>query len=232
MHRRQLSRALALSPLALFLADSAHAQGLASLSNADATRGLKAALETGALAAVGILGVQDGFLGNPRVRIPLPGALQDASKLLKAVGQGQQVEDLEVAVNRAAENAVPMARTLLVNAARSMTVTDAKNILAGGETSVTEFFAGRTRAPLSTQFLPAVRQATSKVGLAAKYDRLAGKAAGLGLLRQEDASIDQYVTRKALDGLYLVIGDEERKIRRDPVGTGSAILQKVFGAIR
>ena len=232
MHRRQLSRAIAFSPLLLLLAESAEAQGLASISNADATKGLKAALETGAVAAVQLLGVQDGFLGNPRVRIPLPSGLQDASKLLKAMGQGKQVEELEVAVNRAAENAVPMARTLLVNAARSMTVTDAKNILTGGETSVTDFFAGRTRAPLSTQFLPSVRQATSKVGLAAKYDRIAGKAAGLGLLKQEDASIDQYVTRKALDGLYLVIGDEEKKIRQDPVGTGSAILQKVFGALR
>jgi len=232
MHRRQLSRALALSPFALLLSELAEAQGLASLSNEDATKGLKAALETGALTAVKLLGVQDGFLGNPRVRIPLPSGLQDASKLLKAMGQGKQVEELEVAVNRAAENAVPMAKPLLVNAARSMTVSDAKNILSGGETSVTDFFAGRTRAPLTTQFLPSVKQATSKVGLAVKYDRIAGKAAGMGLLKQEDASIDHYVTRKALDGLYLVIGDEERKIRRDPAGTGSAILQKVFGALR
>jgi hypothetical protein len=232
MHRRQLSRALILSPFALVLADLAQAQGLASLSNADATKGLKTALETGALTAVKLLGVQDGFLANPRVHIPLPSGLQEASKFLKAMGQGKQLEDLEVAVNRAAESAVPMARTLLVNAARAMTVTDAKNILAGGETSVTDFFAGKTRAPLSTQFLPSVKQAVSKVGLAVKYDRVAGKAAGLGLLKQEDASIDQYVTRKALDGLYLVIGDEEKKIRQDPIGTGSAILQKVFGALR
>ena len=231
MHRRQLFLALAALPVAAFPALS-RAQGLASLTDADASRGLKAALETGALAAVRLLGVQDGFLANPRVHIPLPGALQDASRLLKAMGQGRQIDDLEVAINRAAENAVPMARTLLVNAARSMTVADAKNILTGGDTSVTQFFAGKTRTPLAAQFLPAVRQATSKVGLAAKYDQIAGKAAGFGLLRQEDASIDQYVTRKALDGLYLVIGDEEQKIRRDPVGTGSAILQKVFGAVR
>ncbi|GAC1531478.1 MAG: DUF4197 domain-containing protein [Ramlibacter sp.] len=232
MQRRQLSQVFVASSLALLLPALARAQGLASLTDSDASRGLKTALETGALTAVRLLGVQDGFLGNPRVRIPLPAALQDASRLLQAIGQGRQVEELEVAVNRAAENAVPMARTLLVNAARSMTVTDAKAILTGGETSVTQFFADRTRAPLSTQFLPAVKQATSRVGLAARYDRIAGKAAGFGLLRQEDASIDQYVTRKALDGLYLVIGDEETRIRRDPLGTGSAILQKVFGALR
>jgi hypothetical protein len=211
---------------------TARAQGLGALSDAEATRGLRAALETGALTAVRVLGVQDGFLGNPRVRIPLPGPLQDASKLLRSFGQGVQVDALELAINRAAESAVPMARQLLVDAVRTLTVSDAKSILTGGETSVTQFFAGRTREPLSTTFLPAVRQATARVDLARQYDRLAGKAAGMGLFRQEDASIDHYVTRKALDGLYLVIGEEERKIRRDPVGTGSALLGKVFGAIR
>ncbi len=231
MHRRSIVLAAVSSPLA-WLAPAAHAGGLAALSNADATRGLKAALETGALAAVRLLGVQDGFLGNPRVRIPLPGALQDASQLLKALGRQRQVEELEVAINRAAENAVPLAKNLLVNAVKNMSVGDARSILTGGDTSVTEFFAGKTREPLSGQFLPVVKKATSRVDLAAKYDRVAGKAAGLGLVRQEDASIDHYVTRKALDGLYLVIGEEEKKIRRDPVGTGSSILSKVFGAIR
>ena len=231
MHRRPLVLAALSTPLAS-LAPHVRAGGLASLSNADATRGLKAALETGALTAVRLLGVQDGFLGNPRVRIPLPGALQDASRLLKALGRQHQVEELEVAINRAAENAVPLARDLLLNAVKNMSVSDARNILGGGDTSVTEFFAGKTREPLSGQFLPVVKKATSRVGLAAKYDRVAGKAAGFGLVRQEDASIDHYVTRKALDGLYLVIGEEEKKIRRDPVGTGSSILSKVFGAIR
>jgi len=214
------------------LAGTARAQGLGALTDAEATRGLRAALETGALTAVRVLGVQDGFLGNPRVRIPLPGPLQDASKLLRTLGQGAQVDALELAINRAAESAVPMARQLLVDAVRTLTVSDAKAILTGGETSVTQFFAGRTREPLAATFLPAVRQATARVDLARQYDRLAGKAAGMGLFRQEDASIDHYVTRKALDGLYLVIGEEERKIRRDPVGTGSALLGKVFGAIR
>jgi hypothetical protein len=231
MHRRTIL-ALSASPSLLLLHAFAHAQTLASISDADANKGLKTALEAGATQAVKLLGVQDGFWANPKVRIPLPGALQDASKLLKAMGQKKQVEDLELAINRAAENAVPLAKNLLVNAVRAMSVTDAKNILTGGETAATTFFADKTRTPLNAQFLPVVKQATSKVGLAVKYDKLAGQAAGFGLLKKEDASIDQYVTRKALDGLYLVIGDEEKKIRRDPIGTGSAILQKVFGAIR
>lgn len=231
MKRRSLSLAIAATPV-LLLPPAVRAQGLASLSNADATQGVKAALETGALAAIRILGVPDGFLANPKVHIPLPGALQDAAKLLKAIGRKQQVEDLEIAINRAAENAVPLAKNLLMNAVKTMSVTDAKNILSGGDTSVTTFFADRTRTPLSAQFLPVVKQATAKVDLAGKYDSVAGKAAGLGLVKKEDASIDHYVTRKALDGLYLIIGEEEKKIRANPVAAGSDILRKVFGALR
>jgi hypothetical protein len=233
MQRRPFALALALaaSPLVL-LPPAARAGGLAALSDADASKGIKAALETGALAAVRLLGVQDGFLANPKVHIPLPGALQEAAKLLKAIGRRQQVEDLELALNRAAESAVPLARNLLVDAVRTMSVGDAKGILTGGDTSVTAFFADRTRTPLAAQFLPVVHQATARVDLAAKYDRVAGQAAGFGLVKKEDASIDHYVTRKALDGLYLVIGEEEKKIRSNPVAAGSDILRKVFGAIR
>lgn len=228
--RRRLALLL---PLAAMSAPTrSGAQGLAAISELDASRGLKTALEQGALAAVQLLGRPDGFLANPKVRIPLPGYLKDAAKLLSALGQRKQVEELELAMNRAAENAVPLAKKLLVDSVRNMTVTDAKNILTGGDTSVTKFFEEKTRSPLGTSFLPVVRQATSKVQLAEKYDRIAKKAQGLGLVKSEDASIDHYVTRKALDALYLVIGEEERKIRRDPVGTGSALLQKVFGALR
>lgn len=231
MRRRQLTSLLCLFALPLGT-PLAGAQGLAGISNAEASKGLKGALEIGALAAVQLLGRPDGFLANPQVRIPLPGYMKDAAKFLSAIGQRKQVEELEVAMNRAAENAVPLAKKLLVDAVRNISVTDAKNILTGGQTSVTTFFADRTRAPLSLSFLPVVRQATSKVGLAQKYDSVAKKGVGLGLVKAEDASIDHYVTRKALDGLYYMIGEEEKKIRRDPVGTGSAVLQKVFGALR
>jgi Protein of unknown function (DUF4197) len=207
-------------------------RGLAGISDLDANRGLKTALETGALAAVGLLGRQDGFLANPQVHIPLPKAMTDAARFMRSLGMGRQLDDLEVSLNRAAESAVPMAKNLLVDAVRNITVADAKQILTGGDTSVTQFFADKTRAPLGGTFLPVVHQATSKVGLVQQYDRLTSKAQGLGLYRPEDPSVDHYVTRKALDGLYLMIGEEEKKIRRDPVGTGSAILQKVFGAMR
>lgn len=203
-----------------------------ALTESDAAAGIRAALERGAVSAVSLLGRPDGFLGNPKVRIPLPGFLADAARLLKAIGQQRRIDELETAMNRAAELAVPEARTLLVEAVKSMSVEDARQILAGGDDAATRFFAGKTREPLAARFLPIVTRATEKVALADKYNAVASRAAGLGLLRREDANLQQYVTGKALDGLYLVIGEEERKIRQDPIGTGSALLRRVFGSLR
>ena len=200
-----------------------------SLGDADASAGVKTALERGAVAAVALLGRTDGFLGNALVRIALPGYLNDGVRVLKALGQQKRVDELLTAMNRAAESAVPQAQDLLVSTVRNLSVQDAVRIVKGGDTSVTDFFAGRTRSPLSERFLPIVTQATEKVSLAEKYNAVAGKATGLGLVKKEDANIQSYVTRKALDGLYLMIGEEEKKIRRDPVATGSDILRKVFG---
>ena len=165
------------------------------------------------------------------LRIPLPGYLNDASQLLRTLGWGARLDELVTAMNRAAEAAVPHARDMLLAAVRGMSVDDAKKILAGGDTSVTDFFAAKTRQPLTQKFLPVVTRSTERVGAAAQYNQLA-KVAELGLMRREDASIQQYVTGKALDGLYFMIGEEERQIRRDPVGTGSAVLGKVFGALK
>ena len=234
MDRRQFNVS-SVSLLALLSAaamNQAHALTLADLSNADATKGLKEALEKGALSAIGILGAPDGFLGNEKVRIPLPGALNDAAKLMRTFGQGARVDELITAMNRGAEAAVPMAKDLLLNAVQTMTVTDAKGILSGGDTAVTGFFASRTRPALSAKFLPVVSKATEKVGLASKYNEVAGKAAELGLVKKEDANIQQYVTGKTLDGLFFMISEEEKKIRQNPVGYGSAILSKVFGALK
>ncbi|MDB5819040.1 MAG: hypothetical protein JWQ11_2680, partial [Rhizobacter sp.] len=166
------------------------------------------------------------------VRIALPGWLEQISKVAKFTGQQKQVDALVTAMNRAAEAAVPEGRLVLVNAVKSMSVDDGRKIITGGDGSVTRFFAEKTRAPLDAKFLPIVTQATQKVSLADKYNAVAGKAAATGLLSKNDANIQQYVTGKTLDGLFLMIGEEESKIRRDPVGTGSAILSKVFGSLR
>lgn len=233
MNRRQFNlRPIPLLASVLLLAQQqAHALSISDLSDREATQGLKAALETGAMAAVKLLGQTDGFLGNERVRIPLPGYLEDASKLLRVMGQGGRIDELVVAMNRAAEAAMPLAKELLLGAVRAMNVTDAKNILTGGDTSVTRFFAEKTRSPLSIKFAPVIARTTAKVALAEKYNRVAARVADMGLVKKEDATIERYVTAKSLDGLYFMIGEEEKKIRRDPVGTGSAILKKVFGAL-
>ncbi|MEK8088071.1 DUF4197 domain-containing protein [Aquabacterium sp. A3] len=231
MQRRTVTRHLSLGLLVLAAHRRAWALSLSDLSNRDATAGLKAALEQGAQAAVALLGKEGGFLDNAKVRIPLPGYLEDAGQMLRRLGQGQRVDELVTGMNRAAEQAVPMGRDLLVNAVKTMSVNDAKNILSGGEHSVTDFFASKTREPLGTRFLPIVTKATEKVDLARKYNKVADRAARFGLIKAEDTKIEGYVTGKTLDGLYTIIGDEERKIRQDPVGTGSAILKKVFGAL-
>lgn len=210
----------------------AQALTLNDLTNAQASQGLKLALEKGAIAAVKSLGQPNGFLGNDMVRIPLPGYLEDTARLLRSFGQGARLDELIVAMNHAAETAVPLARDMLVGAVKTMNVQDAKKILSGGETSIAQFFAEKTRQPLRRKFLPVVTQVTSRVNLADKYNLVAGKAAGMGLLKGDQVSIEQYVTAKTLDGLYVMIGEEEKKIRQDPVGTGSAVLQKVFGALR
>ena len=233
MLRRHFHHAGAAALTALLLAATRQAQALSlgDLSNADASGGVKAALGQGVQSAVALLGRPDGFLGNPLVRIGLPGSLDDAAKLLRTFGQGQRIDELITALNRAAETAVPMGQDLLVAAVQSMTVTDAKNILTGGDTSVTQFFASKTRTPLGQRFLPVVNQATEKVQLAQHYDAFAGKAASFGLVKKEDAQLGPYVTGKTLDGLYLMIGEEEKKIRQNPLGSASTMVQKVFGAL-
>ena len=204
----------------------------AGITESDAALGVRAALERGAIAAVGLLGRSGGFLDNPKVRIPLPGYLNEVARLAKFTGQQKRVDELIVAMNRAAEAAVPKATGLLVNAVKTMSVEDGRQILTGGDNAVTQFFAAKTRAPLNVEFLPIVTRATEKVALADKYNALAARAATTGLVKKEDASIQQYVTGKALDALYLMIGDEERSIRQNPAATGSAILKKVFGSLK
>lgn len=201
----------------------------AQLGSADAAAGVRAALERGAAAAASMLGAPDGFLGNPKVRIALPGALDDAARLLSKLGQKKRVDELVTAMNRAAEAAVPEARQLLIETVRKISVDDALGIVRGGSTSVTDFFARKTREPLGVKFLPIVTRATEKVKLADRYNAFAAKAASLGLVKGDDANLQRHVTTKALDGLYLMIGEEEQRIRADPLKTGSAILKKVFG---
>lgn len=205
---------------------------LDSLTQKDAVAGLKAALTQGAGAAVGKLGVTDGFLGNPQVKIPLPGKLQEAKKLLDLVGLGPKADELIATMNHAAEAAVPEARPLLIDAVKQMSVQDAKAILTGGDDAGTQYFRRVTSDKLRERFLPIVKRSTDTLQVANQYNSLAAQAGKLGLLDAKDASIESYVTGKALDGLFLMMADEERAIRKDPMGQASALVKKVFGAVR
>lgn len=215
----------------MLLATVASALSLAELSGKDASGGLKEALSQGAAKAVAALGRPDGFLGNPKVRIPLPESAQKVEGLLRGLGMGRQADELLTTINRAAEAAVPQAKSLLVNSIKQMSVDDAKGILSGGDDAATQYFRRSTAAPLAEKFRPVVRQAIARVKLAEKYDQFAGKAAKFGLVREQDAHLENYVTQKTLDGLYLMIADEERAIRKDPAAAAGRLAKKVFGAL-
>jgi hypothetical protein len=213
-------------------ASSALAGSLFDLSDMDANSGLKAALEKGALAAVGKLGVENGFLNNDAVKIRLPKALEKAQPLLQMTGQAHKLDDLVVSMNRAAEMAVPMAKPLLLNAVKSLTLNDAKQILSGGDSAVTDFFRDKTSATLTVQFLPIVKRVTDRSDLSAKYNGAMSQVSLFGGKRQSAATVEGYVTERAVDGLFKMIAEEERAIRRDPFGSGSKIIGKVFGSLR
>jgi hypothetical protein len=202
------------------------------ISNKQAVAALRAALEKGSRAAVSSLGRTDGFFGNARVKIPLPESLQKAETWMRRLGMGRYADELVLTMNRAAEAAVPEAKTLLVGAVKKMTVEDAKGILTGGDTAGTAYFRRTTENQLRARFLPIVSRATARVRLAEKYNEYADRGVRFGLVSKEDSNLDAYVTQKALDGLFLVMADEEKKIRQDPVGSASSIIRKVFGALR
>lgn len=213
----------------LTVAAGALALDLSGVSQQEASSGLKETLNHASEVAVQRLGAKNGFLKNPKVHIPLPDGLKQAESAMKLMGKGDDFDKLEVSINRAAEAAMPEAKQLLLNAVKGMSVQDAKGILTGGDDAVTQFFRRKTEKPLSEKFLPIVKQTTDEVGLARQYNSLAGQASSFGLIKKEDGKIENYVTRQALDGLFLILAEEERAIRKDPVGTGSALLKKIFG---
>ncbi|WP_428826425.1 DUF4197 domain-containing protein [Azonexus sp. IMCC34842] len=209
----------------------AQAGALDAISTGDASAGVKEALAKGADYAVASLGKDNGFLGNSKVKIPLPGYLQKAEKGLRMFGMGKQADELVNTMNHAAENAVAEAKPILSDSIKKMSVQDAKGILTGGEDSVTQYFKRTSSEQLTRKFMPIVKTETKKLQLAEQYNSFAGKAASAGLIDQKDADVDSYVTQKAMDGLFLIIAEEEKKLRANPVGAGSDLLKKVFGAL-
>jgi hypothetical protein len=202
-----------------------------AVSSKDAAGGLRAAISQGIDRAIAQLGAPNGFLGNPKYTIHLPSALEKADRALRMIGMSGDADQLKVAMNHAAEMAVADAKPVFKQAAQHVTVADAKGILTGGETSATQYFRQATTAQLTARFKPIVAKETAKLELHALYDQYAGKAAQVGLIKSQDANLDDYVTAKALDGLFGEIAEEERAIRKDPLGQGSALIKKVFSAL-
>ena len=215
----------------ILFATHANALSISDLSSSEASGGLKEALTQGVSKAVATLGTTDGFLGNNEVKIPLPSSLKKVEKVMKMMGMGKQSDELVLKMNRAAEAAVPEAKTLLIDSIKKMSVADAKAILTGPQDAATQYFKKTTSAQMAEKFLPIVTKATEKVQLAETYNKYAEMGSKYGVVKKEDAKIEQYVTNKALDGVYLMIAKEEAAIRQDPVGQASSLLKKVFGAL-
>jgi hypothetical protein len=210
---------------------SSGTSGVSSLSNAETSDGLKTALDQGVTKAVAALGATNGFFGNKEVKIPLPKSLKKIEKGMKLMGMGKQSDELVLKMNRAAEAAVPEAKALLVGSIKQMSLADAKAILTGPNDAATQYFKRTTSKQMGEKFLPIVTKATENVQLAESYNKYAEMGSKFGVAKKEDANINQYVTNKALDGLYLMIAKEEAAIRKDPLGQASSLLKKVFGAV-
>ncbi len=216
----------------LFAATNAPALDLSRFSNKDQIGSLKQALTQGAETAVTNLARENGYLGNARVRIPLPESLQKADRAMRRFGMGKYSDELITAMNRAAEAAVPEARTLLVGAIKNMSVTDAKGILTGSDDAATRYFRSHTETALTGKFKPIVGKAMQKVKLAEKYDQFASKGAKFGLVDERDARLDDYITRKTMDGLFLMMAEQEKAIRANPMEATGNLARKVFSAIK
>lgn len=222
-------RAILALLISLCISTSAWAFSLGDLSNKDASGGLKEALTQGATMAVASLGKTDGFLGNPKVKIPLPENLAKIESVMRTFGMGAQADELVTGMNRAAEQAVSQATPLLVDAVKKMSVQDAKDVLSGGEDAATQYFRRTTAEPLRQKFRPLATKAVAKVGLAQKYNQLVSKAASFGLQQQ---NLEDYVTDKALEGLYLMIAEQEKAIRANPLEAAGSLAKKVFGVLQ
>ena len=236
----------AVAALALGVAGSAVAQGwkdmakqamdqmaknpqAAGLADGEIVQGLREALAKGTKNAVLQLGTSDGFWASDRFRIPLPKTIVQADTLLRAGGYGPNLDELHLAFNRAAEKSVPVAADVFSQAVQKLTITDARNILSGPPDAATQYFRKTTGDSLRIQFKPLVTQVTARAGLVQQYDKMIAKAGPLAALAGGRADVNEYVTNKALDGLFLRVADEEKAIRNNPAARTSAILKKVFG---
>ncbi len=231
---KDIFRTLVIAAFVAVAVSTAAAQRTGNVSDGEIAGGLKEALSKGVSTAIKSLGKENGFLGNVRVRIPLPKSLQKVEKVVRVAGQGKAVDEFVASMNHAAEKAVPVAVDVFVDAIKKMTFDDARQILfSGKDDSATQFFRKNSEETLREKFRPIVEEFTEKTGVTQKYKAMIGKAGFAAQFLGKDATdLDGYVTQKALDGLFLLIADEEKKIRKDPLGRTTSLLRKVFGILR
>jgi len=225
-------RAISAFLVLFFLSLSVFSAGTDTLSNEEAVDGLKQALAQSITVATSKLATGNGFLGNAGVRIPLPRSLQKAEGVMRNFGMKKQADALIIAMNRTAETAAPEAMILLVDAVRKMTVADAKGILAGDDDAATEYFRDATAGPLAEKLLPIVRKEIAQSGLLKQLNEFIRRGVKLGLVTEKEVDVENYLTQKILDGYFLMMAEEERAIRKDPIGQGNKLLQEVFGALK
>ena len=199
------------------------------LSNDKIVAGLKEALTVSTKNAVASTGRIDGFLKNEAIRILLPEKLRNIGSGLRLIGMGSQVDTLEVGMNRAAEQATPAAKQIFINAVTRMTFSDARQILSGGDTAATEYFKRQGSGQLTEAFAPIVHQAMENVGVVRQYNQLMRNPMAARVASKQGFNLDEYVVGKTLDGLFYVMAEEEKKIRKDPMAQTTALLREVFG---
>ena len=220
---------LAQSPLDDLRKKAEEALGKRQPGNDRVAAGLKEALTVGTKHAVASTGRVDGFLKNAAIKILLPEKLRSVGKTMRMVGMGQQVDSLEVGMNRAAEQAAPAAKQIFIDAVTKMTIADARQILSGGDTAATEYFKAKSTDQLTAAFAPIVHRAMENVGVVRQYNKLMQNPLAGEFAQNKDFDLDQYVVGKTMDGLFYMIGEEEKKIRNDPAAQTTALLREIFG---
>ncbi len=200
-----------------------------TLSDSKIVQGLKEALEIGTANAVKTVSKVDGYYKNPQIKIPLPQSVQKVESVLRAVGYGPKIDELSLSMNRAAEKAAPKAKALFWDAVKAMTFEDARQILKGSDDAATRYFEGKTRDQLQQLFTPIVHTTMQEVGVTRTYQQVYAKVNTIPYADRLKLDLDAYVTSKALDGLFYMVAEEERKIRKDPAARVTQLLKDVFG---
>ncbi len=190
--------------------------------------GLKEALSVGAKNSVANVSKENGYFGNQLIKIPMPEKIRKIEKAMRKAGFRKEADKFVLSMNRAAEKAAPQALSFFIGAVKEMTITDATGILRGNDTAATDFLKSKTHDRIYGSFRPVVSSTMNEVGVTRSFKEMIDKARTIPLLKRESVDLDHYVTSKALDGLFLVVGQEEKKIRKEPAARVTELLKKVF----